>query len=66
MYSAIVIPMMTYASTIWHKLTRKLKSGPNKKLLITQNKYLKTMIDIFKITSIHVLKMETHIFLLMI
>ena len=57
---------MTYALKIWHKSTNKLKNGFDEKLLITQNKCLKTVIDIFKIISIRVLKMKTHMFLLII
>ena len=66
MYSAVEKPAMTYASTIWHKSTNKLKGGLGEKLLITQNKCLKTMIDVFKIVSIQILKVKTHMFLFMI
>ena len=55
-----------YVSIIWHKFTNKLKNESDEKFLITQNKCLKTMIDIFKITSICVLKMKSHTFILII
>ena len=56
-YSIVVKSMMTYTSMIWHKSTNKLKNEFNEKLLTTQNKYLKTMTDTFKITSIRMLNM---------
>ena len=66
MYFVVIKPAMTYASIIWHKLKNGLKNKLNEKMLITQNKCLKTIIDIFKIKSIRVLKIKTQTFLLII
>ena len=58
-YSAVIRPAITYASTIWHEPTDKLDGGPSDRLLTTQNKCLRTIAGAFKATPVRVLEAET-------
>ena len=61
-YSAVVRPVMTYGSTVWHmpKEVKKSKTSTSK-LSVMQNNCLRTIAGAFKATPIPVLEAETYI-----
>ena len=61
-YSAVVRPVMTYGSTVWHmpKEVKKSKTS-TRKLSVMQNNCLRTIAGAFKATPIPVLEAETYI-----
>ena len=48
--------IIIHTTTIWHEFIDKLNRNPNDKFFVTQNKGLRTMVDVFKTTSIWILK----------
>ena len=61
-YSAVVRPVMTYGSTVWHmpKEVKKSKTSTSK-LSVMQNNCLRIITGAFKATPIPVLEAETYI-----
>ena len=58
---------MTYESTIWHT-SRELKESNSiaSKLIVIQNRCLRTVIEVYRVIFVAVLETETHILLIAI
>ena len=57
-YLMMIWSIMIYMSTIWHKFINKLNENPNDKFLITQNKWLRMITNVFKTILIWILKIK--------
>ncbi len=62
-YYFVIRSIMTYVSSMWHSLKQK-RTNIKSKLTILQNKNLRTMTRIFRITLVSILKVEIYIVLM--
>ena len=62
-YLMIICSIMIYTLTIWYEFINKLNENPNNKFFVTQNKYLRVIINVFKIILIWILKTKTIVLL---
>ena len=60
-YTAIIRSTMIYELTVWHIFKKIKKSRILNKLIIIQNKCLRVITEIFKVTSIAVLETKSHV-----
>jgi hypothetical protein len=59
-YIFVVRSIMIYVSSIWHMLKKK-RTSINEKLTMLQNKCLRIVTNVFRVTFIFILKTETYI-----
>jgi hypothetical protein len=59
LYIFVVRSILTYDVFVWHMLKNK-KSRMINKLAVIQNRYLRSIFESFRVTSISILKVETH------
>ena len=62
-YLMMIYLIMIYTTTISHEFIDKLNENPSVKFFVTQKKCLRTVINVFKTTSIWILKIKMMILL---
>jgi hypothetical protein len=61
LYTFVICSIFTYETTIWHTfITRKMKII--NKVAVIQNKCFRNIIEVFRVTLISILEIETHVF----
>jgi hypothetical protein len=60
LYTFVIRSVLIYETTIWHTLKTK-KTKIINKLVIIQNKCLRNVFEIFRVTLVSILEIETHV-----
>ncbi len=61
LYTFVIRSILIYKTTIWHILKTK-KTKIINKLAVIQNKCLRSIFEIFRVTFVSILEIETHVF----
>jgi hypothetical protein len=63
LYTFVIRSIFIYETTIWHTFKTK-KTRIINKLVVIQNKYFRNIFEVFRVTLISILEIETHVFLI--
>ncbi len=60
LYTFVIRSVLTYGTAIWHTLKTK-KTRITSKLAVIQNKCLRSIFEVFRVTFVSILEIETHV-----
>ncbi len=63
LYTFVIRSVLIYETTIWHTLKTK-KTKIISKLAVIQNRCFRSIFEVFRVTLISILEIETHVFLI--